>query len=156
MLRSQEQSRFWYLTASGLAGLGMALFGLLIWTLRGPVTASLGVMAFYALLAGTAGALGATLSIIMRMGKLHHDCRSGKALHYMEAVSRVAAGSLSGLLVFLAIESGQFLPLLVKASGVPIAVIFAAMAAGASERWAPSIVSKFESTAQRSSDKATP
>jgi hypothetical protein len=154
MLRSQEQSRYWYVTASGTAGAVMTLLFIVLWIFRVPVIENLGATAFRAVLAAAAGAMGATLSIIMRMGKLQLDCLSGKPLHYVEGVSRVAAGALSGLLVFLAVESGQLLPMLLKSAGGHIAILFAAIAAGASERWAPSIVSKFEGTGNRLNDKA--
>ena len=145
--RSQEQSRFWYLSASGCAGAVAGAVGLILWLNRTPAIKSIGTIAFEAILACVAGALGATLSIIMRMGKVHLDSLSGRSLHYMEGASRVIAGSLSGLLVFLAFMSGQILPALMKSGNAHVAILLIALVAGASERWAPSIVSRLESSA---------
>jgi len=108
-----------------------------------------GLSVFIGFLASSAGALGATLSIITRMGKVQLDCLSGRPLHYMEGASRVIAGALSGLLVYLALLSGQLLPGLLNATNPQVAMLFAAFAAGASERWAPSIVSRLEGAALR-------
>jgi len=68
-------------------------------------------------------------------------------LHYMEGTSRVIAGSLSGLLMYFAVISGQLLPALLESSNPELAILFVAILSGASERWAPSIVSHLESGA---------
>ena len=151
-LRSQEKSRYWYLTASGWAGALGGFVGLLLWIYRVPARELLGPVVFDGLLACAAGTLGATLSIITRMGKVQLDCLSGRPLHYMEGASRVVAGGLSGVLVYLALLSGQLLPVILKAGDPQVAVLFAAFVAGASERWAPSIVSRVEGAGARSRD----
>lgn len=152
-LRSQEKSRYWYLSASCVAGVLVAFGGLILWIFRVRAVEILGYVAFDGLLACVAGALGATLSIISRMGKVQLDCLSGMPLHYMEGASRVAAGSLSGLVAYFALKSGQVLPDLLNAGDPRVVILFAAMVAGASERWAPSIISRFEGADSKSRER---
>jgi len=151
-LRSQEKSRYWYLSASGWTCAVFGAIGLALWIGRSTVIPIVGLSLFHGLLAGALGAAGAMLSIITRMGKVQLDCLSGKPLHYMEGSSRVVAGSLSGGLVYLALLSGQLLPGLVSAGNSQVAMLFAAFVAGASERWAPSIVSRLDGRESRVRD----
>jgi hypothetical protein len=86
--------------------------------------------------------MGALLSVITRSGTLRFDCSAGRSLHHIEAASRICAGVLSGVLIALAVESGLVLgPLLASANRVTILLV-AAFAAGTTERFAPSIISK--------------
>jgi hypothetical protein len=140
--RSEETSRRWYLIASYKAAGPVVLLGVLLWIGRHYATVLLGLGAFHIALAVVAGAMGALLSVITRSGALRFDCSAGRPLHDLEGASRICAGMLSGALLALAVESGLVLgPLLAGANRVNILLV-AAFAAGTTERFAPSIISK--------------
>lgn len=151
--RSEEISRYWYLTASFGETLPFVFLGSIIWLLRNKVTAIFGDTATLLLIAVAAGAAGALLSVILRSGKLKFDCLAGWQLHYLEGASRIFAGSLSGVIVALAVHSQLFLGLLAQGGSGTSLAILAALAAGSSERLAGSIISKFETTEVRLSSE---
>ena len=147
--RSQETSRFWYLSASSLMSLPFIVFGATFWLLRGPLIAGLGNGAFWVIVSGCAGALGASLSVIGRTGKLHFDSSAGRRLHYLEASSRIWAGAISGVLVGLAVHAQLFLTAITRNGYMPEIMILAALASGASERFATSIIADLSGSATR-------
>jgi len=138
--RSHETSRCWYLTASTAMTAPFIIAGIVFWIWRAPLIALIGENPFWLALATIAGAVGALLSVIGRTGKLQFDCSSGRWLHYLEGASRVWAGALSGLFVGLAVRSDLILTALTHGGKVPAIMILAAMASGAGERLANSII----------------
>jgi hypothetical protein len=150
--RNSEQSRFWYLSASGIPTFCLLLVGVILWCFRAQTVHKIGELAFVLSLAGVAGALGAQLYIIMRMGKSRLDCCAGKGLHYLEALSRIAAGVLSAILIALAVHAGVLIPIFSKVNQTNVAMILAGLIAGASERLAPSIISRVADAASAHAD----
>jgi hypothetical protein len=144
--RSEETSRGWYLSASFKAGLPVIGFGLALWVFRAPVIDLLGIRGLWLLLSACAGAGGALFSVITRSGKLRFDCSAGKYLHVLEATSRIAAGAFSGVLAALAVSADIILSTLTTGGRLHLIMILVALAAGAGERLATSIISKFDST----------
>ena len=142
--RSEEISRDWYLTASFFASAPFALVGASAWLFRRQVASVIGLDGLWLLLATVAGASGALLSVISRAGRLNFDSSAGKRLHFLEGRSRIAAGAISGLLVALAVRSEIILSSLTHEHMLHAIMILAAMAAGAGERLAPSIISRFD------------
>jgi hypothetical protein len=142
--RNQETSRFWYLSASGVVAAFLLIVGAICWLCRFNIIPFTGFIAFFAIISAVAGALGALLSIILRMGKAHLDCSSGQQLHYLEASSRIIAGSISGVVMYLAIKAGVVGEAIFDAPNSLSGQLLLAIIAGASERWMPSIISKFE------------
>ena len=107
--RSEETSRYWYLTASTvMAALALAI-GMLVVIFRDRVIAVLGRDGTWLCVAVAAGSAGALLSVIARSGKLKFDSSAGRRLHYLEGASRIWAGGLSGFVVALAMQSGFIL-----------------------------------------------
>lgn len=142
--RSEETSRDWYLSASFVAAAPFAIVGVLAWLARERLATVIGIDALWFLLATAAGALGALLSVITRAGRLKFDSSAGRRLHVLEGRSRIAAGAISGLLVALAVRSEIILSSLTHDHQLHTVMILAALAAGAGERLAPSIISKFD------------
>jgi hypothetical protein len=140
LARSQETSRYWYLSASALATLLFVVIGLFLWIARTSVQAALRMTFFWLVLSGCAGALGALVSVIGRTGKQQFDSSAGRCLHYLEASSRICAGAISGILVGLAVRAGLLLTAVVHNGNLAPVVILAALASGASERFATSII----------------
>jgi hypothetical protein len=152
-LRNQETSRFWYLSSSGVVAAILLIVGAILWLCRLNIISSIGSIAFFAAISAVAGAMGALLSIILRMGNAHLDCSSGKSLHYLEATSRIFAGSISGIVMFLAIKAGVVGAAIFDAPNSLAGQLLLAIMAGASERWMPSIISKFENDARHRQSK---
>jgi hypothetical protein len=142
--RTQETSRFWYLSSSMMWALPFGFVAGGFWMERSALTSFLGDKAFWLIIASCAGAIGALLSVMSRTGKLAFDSASGFRLHCLEALSRISVGALAGGLVGLAIQSKLFLSLLSVDSQTHVVMMIAAFVAGAGERLAPSIIAEFD------------
>lgn len=81
--RNTETSRLWYLTGSLVATCVFSSAGLALWLFRESASVIIGRTALYAVLAASAGSLGAMLSITMRIGKSQVDYAAGRQLHYV-------------------------------------------------------------------------
>jgi hypothetical protein len=155
--RSQETSRFWYFTASFAMTAPFIVVGVAFWLWRGALTRALGPGLFWLVSSATAGSLGALLSVIGRTGKLTLDCSAGRALHYLEGASRIWAGALSGSIVALAVRTEVILAPLSRGEKTPAVMMLAALARGAGERLATSIISRVGAEgAEVPPDKTTP
>jgi hypothetical protein len=142
--RNIEQSRYMYLSSSATTSGIATLIGFLLWLFHSYIIALIGETAFFSLLAFLAGALGALLSVILRMGKTNLDFSASKNLHYMEAASRIIAGMISGLIIALCIKCGVLFSIFSKLQSTHLAMIIGGLIAGCSERLAPSIIKKLD------------
>jgi hypothetical protein len=142
--RNGELARTWYLSASGVTTGLLVLLSLPLWFGRVTVKCMIGEVLFWLMIASIAGAVGAMFSVIMRMGNAKLDCSAGMKLHILESISRIAAGMISALLVGLTIYSGVLLPALAQTGNKRAFIVLAALVAGASERWAPSLIEHVE------------
>lgn len=142
--RSEETSRRWYLNAT-IRVFGLCLLaGLLAWITQDAVIRMIGSHAFKIGLSAVAGTIGALFSVIARSGKLKFNASAGRNLHELEAASRIAAGAISGVIIYLALSSEIILGALLKNSHRTEIALLASIAAGAGERLATSIISKFD------------
>lgn len=144
--RSEETSRYWYLLASFGMAMPFIALGIVIWIWRASFEMWLGTEGMWFILASISGAVGALLSVIVRSGKLKFDSSAGRRLHFLEGSSRIWAGLISGLLVSLAVKSGIILMPLTTGENLHPVMILAALAGGAGERLASSIISKLDTT----------
>jgi len=142
--RNVEIARYWQLSTACMTGVVVLLGGIMTWVARTPLTNKVGEGAFLIALAGFAGSLGAVLSMIFRMGHSYPTSEAPKRLHVLEALSRTIAGCLSGVLIAGAIKIGLILPALGRTAETSMMMLIAAMASGASERWAPSLIARLE------------
>lgn len=142
--RNGELARSWYLSAGGGYTILVTIAGLMFWFNRYAVKEFVGNTLFWLVIATIAGAVGALLSIIMRMGKSNLDCSAGKSLHQLESISRITAGMISAMLIALAIYADFIFTAFAKSSNKQVVIILAALIAGASERWAPSLIKHVE------------
>ncbi len=149
--RNNEVARRWFLESSGIAAL-FALGALLtpsLWCYYEHASDAAGLTTFEKVfLCAASGALGAFLSIISRISKVPLDPAAGKYIHYLEGMSRIAAGVIAGPFLLFAIKLGVILPALDK-DGIE-AVALVGLVAGASERIFPSLIGKVESQASDS------
>lgn len=152
--KGREVSRYWTLkactAAAGIAGTA----GLLAVWQSAALTRTFGHTAYLLFLAAAAGAVGALLSVILRLGNLIFDTSAEKRLHYAEGVTRIIAGAISGALVGALVKIGVFLPVFTQTEHLTTAICAAALIAGASERMVPTIIAKLETTeSQTNGDK---
>lgn len=142
--RTREVSRFWYLSSSIIFSFPFGAVTLGFWLARVTLEPYLSAELFWFVISGCCGAFGALLSVMSRTGKLDFSSSSGRCLHRLEAVSRLSVGALSAGIVNLAIQSKLFIPSISHSSTGHAFIVIAAIAAGASERLAPSIISQFD------------
>jgi hypothetical protein len=150
LARSQETSRWWYLSASALMTIPFVAAGCIFWWDRSSLIQVLGEGPFWLFLCAVAGSIGALLSVIGRTGKQTFDCSAGRKLHYLEGASRIWAGAISGILVGLAVRSELVLAVLTHGERMPAVMTLAAIAAGSGERLATSIISDITATGVKS------
>lgn len=98
------------------------------------------------LLFGLWGVTGALLSVILRSGNMLNSSISGWGPHFLESISRLIVGFISGQIIYLGIKSGILFANLSDSNQIQFTVSFLALLAGASERFAPSIIEKIEKT----------
>jgi hypothetical protein len=138
--RVVEKSRGWYLSYSVALSAILILIALLINSkiivICGDLLPYIGI--------GAWAIAGACLSIILRSGHLQHASYAGRALHFIESGCRLLAGFISGQIVYLGIKSGILFTSLVTPNNSQYIISLLALLAGASERFAPSIITKIE------------
>ncbi len=138
--RNAEKSRFLLLVAcSTVTGIVVGA-GVIFWLCRASMQQIFSVTVFYILLAIAAGALGAFLSVILRIGKVELNCHASKALHNMEGATKIFAGMISAFLVALCIKCEIILPVFSNIEATHYAMILGGLIGGAAERLAPSII----------------
>jgi hypothetical protein len=138
--RNQERARVWYVLASvGAAGalVSISAIGYLVYRLGG-----FGLTPYELLSALGAGAAGALLSVLYRVGKSPLDSSAGPALHRLEGAARILVGGIGGVVMLLAARSGLALSIL-QNSGFP-GLLLAAFAGGVSERLVKVMIKRVE------------
>lgn len=139
--RNSEVSRYWYLSSCLIVTSMFVIMGCTLWWFRDHLVFYTGSFLLMLLLTSVAGGLGSLLSVILRMGTSNLDAAAGRCLHSLEGASKIFCGAISAVLVGLAMNAEIILPIFSKIGKTNAAMIFAGLIAGASERWAPSIIS---------------
>lgn len=142
--RNVESARYWQLCTVCVLLPIFALSSVALWTYRNFLIQAWGDIPYFLILAAAVGPLGAVLSMIFRMGRNFSTSEAPCRLHILEACSRVFAGCFSGFLIAGSVKLGLILPVFRDVGQTHLAMILAAMASGASERWAPSLISQLE------------
>jgi hypothetical protein len=139
--RLRELARTWYLwtalIALGLAALFVAFLSvappLEFWRYTETHRTALLCLGF--------GAIGASSSLITRIGHFSLDPAAGRNLHRLEAIARVGVGAIGAVIAYLAIRANFILPAFSK---YPAGIFLLAFVAGASERFVPTLIEKVE------------
>lgn len=142
--RSHEKSRLWYLKACLWTAGPCVAVGLAVVIQRPLFEGVLGPTVVWLTLASIAGAVGALFSVLLRVGGLNVDCAAGKTLHDLEGFSRILAGGIAGALVAIAFKSGALFPVVLQSNTSPYLTLLLCMMAGVGERFAVSLITKFE------------
>jgi hypothetical protein len=145
MAKSRQVSRYWTLQACLVSGAVACVAGLTGARFEAPIVSAISRTPYLLCLCFSAGCAGALLSVILRLGKQPRvDSTAERHLHYIEGVSRIAAGGIAGILVGAMVKLQLFFPVFANAGVQTLAMCTAAMIAGASERLAAGIVTKVE------------
>ena len=89
------------------------------------------------------GALGATLSILLKSGTVCYDCEAGKMLNFLEVVSKLFASVICSFIIITLYEIDLIFTTLKSIENQAACIIIMCIIAGFSERLVPSIMSKF-------------
>jgi hypothetical protein len=92
----------------------------------------------------TVGAIGTTLSIILKNGKQSFSCESGPFLNFLEVVSKMLAAAISCFIIILLFDLNLIFTSLKDNHSNEVLYLLCIMA-GFSERLIPSILQKIES-----------
>lgn len=146
--RMAEMARIWYLSAAGLFSC-LALLGMLLVWLYRPFLSSLFPEAAIDVVLGSAlGAVGAFMSLLTRSSNIRVAAGAGRKIHYVEALSRVAAGAVGAIFVALAVKANLLLGVINASPSDPTILLFLlCIVAGASERLVPGLIARVESSA---------
>lgn len=135
-----EKSREWYLVFTTLITATLIFIALLINSKNISVWDEL--LPYINI--GAWAVAGACLSIILRSGNLKNASYAGQRLHFIESGCRLIGGFITGQIVYLGIKSGMLFSGLVGNSNSQYMICLLALLAGASERFAPSIITKID------------
>ncbi len=138
--RAAEHARVWYLEGAGAVALAALLValpgGLLVAWIADRIGTHIDLPNF--VVVSTFGAIGALLSILLRMGAAQLAPDAGRRLHQIEGGSRVLAGILGALVAHVAVFSGLVMPDLASRAGVGLVSLLA----GSSERFVRGILER--------------
>lgn len=135
-----EKSREWYLVFTTLITAALIIVVLLINAKNIPIWGEL--LPYINI--GTWSIAGACLSIILRSGNLKNASYAGQRLHFIESGCRLIGGFITGQIVYLGIKSEILFSSLIGNSNSQYMICLLALLAGASERFAPSIITKID------------
>ncbi len=138
--RIRERARGWYLIGAALAAVAVGSLVLPMITLVGRVLPVSQVTEEKLLSGALAGTFGALVSMLLRSGSAPFNASAGKAVHYIDGVSRVLVGTFGGLLVPIAMLARVVAPDITNKAVIALLGI----AAGFSERWVPSLIERVQ------------
>lgn len=142
--RSREKSREWYLVAGGLTTFISSIVILVLIVFQEKIQQLFNINESFFFISMLAGCLGSFLSITLRLGDSKVQADSGQYLHTLEAISRVVAGCIGGVLSGILIKTGIVMPSVSEETFYPLALFAIGFVAGASERFIPAFISKVE------------
>lgn len=144
-----EKSREWYLSYT-LFLTALTIFSVVVLNILDSVCSDEVLLRINY---GAWAVAGACLSIILRSGQLQHASYAGKTLHFIESASHLVGGGISGLIAYFGIKSGIIFSSLITTENQQYIISLATLLSGASERFAPSIITKIENISS-ATDKA--
>ncbi len=145
--RGQESARWWYVTSSAVAVAAIGILALVFLPFRVGLQGFLGTTFVECGFVACAGAFGALLSILMRIGDSPVDYSAGKRMNYLEGISRVAVGAMGAIIVTLAFELQLiFASFRSPQSPRTVAIAFLGIVAGMSERLVRDLIHRVEAS----------
>jgi hypothetical protein len=144
--RNIEKARFWQLATACWSALVVFIILTACIYIKNGIISCIGETSSALLLSCSAGMLGAVLFMIFRIGKLNITSEAPKSLHILESLARMIAGGLFGVVVGGSIKLGAIVPMLKSQEFPYLGIFIVSLASGYSERWAPSLLEKMETS----------
>lgn len=147
--RARERARLWYVKASLLAFLTLAIVGILLTLVPQQVSETPSWLDETIGEAVLFGVVGAEFSILLRLNNLQVDPGAGRDAHYVEAVIRILMGAFAAIIAVVAVQADIILSFVDTSSEADNGwlVPTVALLAGVSERIVPGILHKVETSA---------
>jgi len=142
--RSREKSRMWYLTTSATFTLVMIAVAVAFFLYVIKFKLDSGISIYDLVFSFVGGTVGAFTSITLRLGQSNVEADAGACLHVLESISRTATGGIGGILSGILIKLGVIMPAFNSPELLSLTLFAVGIAAGASERFIPSFISKIE------------
>jgi hypothetical protein len=131
----------------------LSMLGILcLWIFRAAFTASMGHNAFDVTVGALLGALGAMISVYTRINDMPIDKKSRRATHCIDGAARIFAAMLGSLFTAVCIKANVLIGF-ANTNMMPL-LYAVCLAAGASERLVPSLISHVETTTAGDGSKA--
>jgi hypothetical protein len=148
--RMAEMARIWYLSAAGLFAM-IAVGGMVVaWLNRAFLSSLFTPSAIEVVLCSGFGAVGAFMSLLTRSANIRVAAGAGRKIHYVEALSRVAAGAVGAVFVSLAVKANLLLGALNAPDSDSTLLYLLCLVSGASERLVPGLIARVEASANGS------
>jgi hypothetical protein len=144
--RNSEIARRWQLIAAAVVCAMAFLAGAIFWIERVCAVSVLGTFAFDALMGSCAGAVGAMISLLLRIRQMSFDVSAGREVHLFDGATRVLAGMAGAFVVTLAQRVNLIAGIINSLSHPFVALILVCVIAGASERLVPDLINQLERT----------
>jgi hypothetical protein len=145
--RKAEMARIWMLSAAGVFALLALLVMLVVWLNRVALEQWFSPQIVETVYGAGLGALGAFMSLLMRSAKIKVAAGAGRAIHYVEALSRVAIGAVGAVLVVLAVRANLLLGIANSAGGDSSLLYLLCLVSGVSESLMPGLIAQVEAAA---------
>ena len=144
--RTTERARMWFVSSAFLVSVVALLGQASLLLFRDALQRRLGLPTLEIALAIPMGALGAFLSMGLRITKLDIDAMAGAGVHYFEGAVRAVAGMTGALFITLCVKANILLSTINGTDKrLPFLLVLAGLA-GASERLVPNMIKKVEGT----------
>jgi hypothetical protein len=145
--RSTEHARSWFLKSGAGVTILVCLPAIVAWLFRLQLTPLIGRTSLELMLGGAAGACGALLAILTRTDAIRVDAYAGPAIHRLEAMVRIGAGALAGVIGILAVKANVIAGFVNQSEHNLALTLILAVTAGISERFVPSLLAHQERNA---------
>jgi hypothetical protein len=150
-VRSLERAKIWYLLTSTSVSGFMLLICFFIWLFKPSV---LTPKAYEVALISLLGSLGSFISVISRLQKISMNASAGPLIHCLEGATRVMVGVGGAFLVAIAMKAQLILGVTNSVTNSIDIQAVIGVVAGASERFVPDLIKRFEGSFSSSEWKA--
>jgi hypothetical protein len=140
LARIRELARGWYLAGSALAAVVAIALAWPVVALVNEVHPLSDLTRQHLVIAASAGACGALVSVLLRSRTMAFNAAAGVRVHYVDGASRIFVGAFGGILLLLAMLARMVMP---DARSTAV-VALVGIAAGFSERLVPTLIERIE------------
>ncbi len=145
-LRSVERAKIWYLVTSTITCFMLLALTLTLWLNKNYVLTFLTENAFEIIIVSLTGSIGAFISVLYWIQNITMNAEAGPIIHCLESGIRIFTGVAGAFLAMLVIKANLILGITNTLTATIYPLVVIGMVAGASERFVPDLIEKFENT----------